>query len=162
MDAITMLREDHDNVRKLFTRFEQAGDNAHAEKRRLVDRMIEELTVHTYLEEYFFYPTVAGLDRPKGKGEDPEDLVKEAREEHAQVKRLLAELEDMSPEDETFDAKVKVVMDDVRHHAEEEEQEMFPEVRDAMGRSELQELGRQMLDAKTSAPKKPSQTEDAA
>jgi len=162
MDAITLLRDDHDNVRKLFTRFEHAGDNAHAEKRGLVDRMIEELTVHTYLEEYYLYPVVAGLDRPKAKAEDPEDLVKEAREEHAQVKRLLAELEGMSPEDDSFDAKVKVVMDDVRHHAEEEEREMFPEVRDAMSRPELQELGQQMLEAKKSAPKKPSQTEDAA
>lgn len=162
MDAITLLRDDHDNVRKLFTQFEHAGENAKAEKRRLVDKMLEELTVHTYIEEYYFYPAVAGLEPPKGKGEDPEDLVKEAREEHAQVKRLLAELEEMSPEDDTFDAKVKVVMDDVRHHAEEEEQEMFPEVREAMSRTELQELGQQMLEAKKSAPKKPSQAEDAA
>jgi hemerythrin superfamily protein len=156
MDAITLLREDHDNVRKLFTRFEQAGDNAHKEKKEIVDKIIEELTVHAYIEEEFFYPTVAKLE-PQGSGEEPEELVKEAEEEHAQVKTLLAELEGMSPEDEYFDAKVTVVIDNVRHHAEEEEEEMFPKVREAMGRNELQELGHRMLEAKEQAPKLPSQ-----
>jgi hemerythrin superfamily protein len=94
---------------------------------------------------------------PQGEGEEPEELVKEAEEEHAQVKTLLAELEGMSPEDEYFDAKVTVVIDNVRHHAEEEEEEMFPKVREAMGRNELQDLGQRMKDAKEKAPKLPSE-----
>lgn len=156
MDAITLLRDDHDNVRKLFTRFEQAGDNAKKEKREIVSKIIEELTVHAFIEEELFYPTVKGLE-PTGSGEEPEELVKEAEEEHAQVKTLLAELETMTPDDEYFDAKVTVVIDNVRHHAEEEEEEMFPKVREAMGRNELQELGQRMLDAKGRAPKLPSE-----
>lgn len=161
MDAITLLREDHDNVRKLFKRFEQTGDRAHKQKREIVDKIIGELTVHAFIEEQFFYPTVAGLEGPSGD-EEPEELVKEAQEEHAQVKRLLAELEGMDPEHEYFDAKVTVVIDNVRHHAEEEEQEMFPKVREAMGRRDLQDLGRQMLEAKKGAPRLPSEEPHAA
>ena len=155
MDAITLLREDHDNVRKLFKRFEEAGDNAHATKKEVADKIIEELTVHAFIEEQLFYPAVAKLD--VSNGEEPEELVKEAEVEHAQVKELLAELEGMSPEDEYFDAKVTVVIDNVRHHAEEEEEEMFPKVRKAMGRNELQELGERMQELKADAPKLPSE-----
>jgi hemerythrin superfamily protein len=161
MDAITLLRDDHDTVRKLFKRFEDAGDNAHKEKREIADKIIEELTVHTFIEEQLFYPAVAKLE-PQGSGDAPEELVKEAQEEHTQVKTLLAELEGMSPEDDYFDAKVTVVIDDVRHHAEEEEQEVFPKVRGAMGRKALQDLGQRMLDAKGRAPKRPSEEEHAA
>jgi len=157
MDAITILRDDHDTVRKLFTEFERAHDAGPATKQELANRIIEELTVHTFIEEELFYPAVEGL--PGGrKKETPQDMVKEAEEEHAQVKLLLAELEDMAPEDEYFDAKVTVVIDDVRHHAEEEEQEMFPAVREAMGRNDLQELGKRMLAAKETAPRRPSQS----
>jgi hemerythrin superfamily protein len=161
MDAITLLRDDHENVRKLFTRFEQAGDNAKKEKQEIVSKIIEELTVHAFIEEELFYPTVKGLE-PQGGGEEPEELVKEAEEEHAQVKTLLAELEGMTSEDEYFDAKVTVVIDNVRHHAEEEEEEMFPKVREAMGRNELQDLGQRMLEAKERAPKLPSEADAAA
>lgn len=159
MDAITLLRDDHDKVRKLFKEFEGAGDDAHQTKKRIVDQILEELTVHAYIEEELFYPAVKGLENPSGGGEEPEELVKEAEEEHAQVKTLLAEIEGMTPEDEYFDAKVTVVIDNVRHHAEEEEEEMFPKVRDAMGRGELQELGQKMLEAKERAPKRPSEEE---
>lgn len=161
MDAITLLREDHDNVRKLFRQFEEAGDEAHAQKREVVAKIIEELTIHAFIEEELFYPTVKGLKAEDG-GEEPEELVKEAEEEHAQVKTLLAELEGMSPEDENFDAKVTVVIDNVKHHAEEEEEEMFPKVREAMGRNDLQELGQRMLQAKEGAPRLPSEAEARA
>ncbi|MCA1726857.1 MAG: hemerythrin domain-containing protein [Actinobacteria bacterium] len=150
MDAITLLKDDHEKVRKLFREFEQAGDNAHKTKREIADKIIE---------EQLFYPSVKDLENPTDSGEEPEELVKEAEEEHAQVKTLLAELENMSPEDEYFDAKVTVVIDNVRHHAEEEEEEMFPKVRDAMGRNDLQELGQKMLELKERAPKLPSEEE---
>jgi hemerythrin superfamily protein len=160
MDAITLLREDHQKVRKLFREFEGAGEAASTEKRRIVDQIVEELTVHAFIEEQLFYPAVQRLENG-GKGEAPEDLVKEAQEEHAQVKRLLAELETMSPEDERFDAKVTVVIDDVSHHAEEEENEMFPKVRDLMGRNDLQDLGQRMAELKARAPRLPSEVVEA-
>jgi hypothetical protein len=119
-------------------------------------RSVEELTVHAFIEEQLFYPAVERLEKG-GIGDSPEDLVKEAEEEHAQVKLLLAELETMSPKDEYFDAKVTVVIDDVSHHAEEEEQEMFPKVRDLIARNDLQDLGQRMAELKERAPKLPSE-----
>jgi hemerythrin superfamily protein len=158
VDAITLLKEDHEKVRKLFERFEEAGDNAYRTKGDIAEKIIEELTVHAFIEEQLFYPAVRNLEPPED-GEEPEELVKEAEEEHAQVKALLAELENMSPEDEYFDAKVTVVIEDVRHHAKEEEEEMFPKVRKAMGRNDLQDLGQRMKDLKEIAPRRPSEEE---
>jgi hemerythrin superfamily protein len=161
MDAITLLRDDHQKVRKLFREFEGASEESPATKRRIVDQIVEELTVHAFIEEQLFYPAVKHL-QPEGGGEAPEDLVKEAEEEHAQVKLLLAELETMGAEEEYFDAKVTVVIDDVTHHAEEEEKEMFPKVREAMGRNDLQDLGQRMLELKETAPRLPSQEAGAS
>ncbi|MEV4604880.1 hemerythrin domain-containing protein [Amycolatopsis sp. NPDC049253] len=148
-DAIVLLKQDHKNVEKVFKQFEKAGDSAHREKRRLVDAMIEELTVHTYLEEEIFYPAA------RDAAPEEKDHVLESVEEHHVMVWLLSELQGFDPADETFDAKVTVLIENVRHHVEEEEGEWFPEVRKAMGRKRLQELGREMLDARSDAPKDP-------
>ena len=150
MDAITLLKDDHKTVEKLFKQFEKLGhDGDPAKKRELVDQMIQELAVHAHIEEQYFYPAVReGVP-------DEEDLVLEGLEEHHIVKWTLSELEGMGPEEERFDAKVTVLMEGVRHHVEEEEGEMFPVVRKAMGRKRLQELGEKLLEAKSSAPTKP-------
>src|SRR5436189_2638489 len=110
MDAITMLRDDHKKVRELVTRFAQAGEHAHKTKRDVVDRIIEELAVHAAIEEQVFYPAV------RSAVEEAEDEVLESLEEHHIVKWVLAELEDMAPEDERFEAKVTVLIENVRHH----------------------------------------------
>lgn len=149
MDAITLLRNDHKTVKALFTKFEKAGDNAKKTKRDLVDKMIEELAVHAAIEEQVFYPAV------REAVPDAEDTVLEGLEEHHIVKWTLSELEGMGPDDERFDAKVMVLIESVRHHIEEEEDEMFPEVREALGRKRLAELGEQMEKAKTIAPTRP-------
>ena len=149
MDAITLLKEDHRTVEQLFKRFEQAGDRAHVQKRQIVDRIIEELSVHAAIEEQVFYP-VARTTVP-----DAEDIALESLEEHHVVKWLLAELVDMDPAQERFDAKVTVLIENVRHHVEEEENEFFPMVRKALGRNELADLGETMADAKASAPTRP-------
>ncbi len=150
MDAITMLKDDHKTVEKLFKQFEKLGhDGDPAKKREVVDQMIKELAVHAHIEEQIFYPAV------RAKQPDEEDLVLEALEEHHIVKWTLSELEGMSPSEERFDAKVTVLMESVRHHVEEEEGEMFPDVRKALGRKRLQELGERMSQAKASAPTKP-------
>ncbi|MBG0829990.1 hemerythrin domain-containing protein [Planomonospora sp. ID67723] len=149
MDAIVLLKDDHKTVEKLFKQFEKAGEDAYDEKRKLVDQMIEELTAHAYIEEQIFYPTV--------RAEAPEvcEHVLESIEEHHVVVWMLSELKDMDPRDERFDAKVTVLMENVRHHVEEEEDEWFPEVRKAMGRNRLQELSEQMAEAKGKAPSQP-------
>ena len=149
MDAIVLLKDDHKTVEKLFKQFEKAGDNAAKTKRELVDQIIEELSVHAYIEEQIFYP-VAREAVP-----ETEDHVKESLEEHHIVKWVLEELRDMDPEDERFDAKVTVLMENVRHHVEEEEQEWFPEVRKELGRKKLQELGDRLEKAKIDAPRQP-------
>ncbi len=149
MDAITLLKEDHRTVEQLFKRFEQAGDRAHVQKRQIVDRIIQELSVHAAIEEQVFYP-VARTTVP-----DTEDIALESLEEHHVVKWLLAELVDMDPAQERFDAKVTVLIENVRHHVEEEENEFFPMVRKALGRNELADLGETLADAKASAPTRP-------
>ncbi|HKY67010.1 MAG TPA: hemerythrin domain-containing protein [Acidimicrobiales bacterium] len=149
MDAITMLKDDHRTVEKLFKRFEQAGDRAHVEKRTVVDRIIEELSIHAAVEEQLFYPVT------RATVPAVEDVALESLEEHHIVKWVLSELEHMDPEDERFDAKVTVLIENVRHHVEEEEGEYFPEVRSALGRKALGELGEAMATAKETAPTRP-------
>jgi hemerythrin superfamily protein len=148
-DAIVLLKNDHKTVEKLFKQFEKLGDGAHKTKRDVVDKIIEELSIHAAIEEQHFYPTI------REKAPDIGDDVLEGLEEHHVVKWTLSELKGMSPQAERFDAKVTVLIEMVRHHVEEEEGEMFPKVREAMGRKELQDLGETMEKAKTISPKQP-------
>ena len=149
MDAITLLRADHKTVEQLFKRFERAGDRAYVEKREVVDRIIEELSIHAAIEEQVFYP-VARETVPA-----TEDIALESLEEHHIVKWVLSELEQMEPADERFDAKVTVLIEKVRHHIKEEEDEFFPKVRDALGRTALSDLGEALAEAKKTAPTRP-------
>lgn len=149
MDAITLLKNDHKTVNALFRRFEKAGDRAVVEKREVVDRIIEELSTHAAIEEQLFYP-VARATVP-----DTADLALESLEEHHIVKLVLSELERMDPTDERFDAKVTVLIENVRHHVKEEEEDFFPKVRDELGRSALGDLGDAMVEAKKTAPTHP-------
>lgn len=149
MDAITFLKNDHKTVEQLFKRFEHAGDRAYVEKRQIVDRIIEELSQHAAVEELVFYPvtraTVDGV----------EHMALESLEEHHIVKWLLEELSDLDPSHERFDAKVTVLMENVRHHVKEEEGDYFPKVRHELGRTALGDLGEAMADAKETAPTHP-------
>lgn len=148
-DAIVLLKNDHKDVEKLFKQFEKLGDGAVKTKRKVVDQIIEALSTHAAIEEQHFYPTI------REQAPDVADDVLEGLEEHHIVKWTLSELEGMSPEAERFDAKVKVLMESVRHHVEEEESEMFPKVREALGRKELRELGDLMEKSKAISPKRP-------
>jgi len=119
--ATAILREDHQNVKKLFSDFEELSDNAHQRRRELFDEILKELTVHAQIEEEIFYPAIEATDE-----EEAVELVKEAQEEHKIVKTLLEELSEMSPDSDDFDAKMKVLKESVVHHADEEQEEMFP------------------------------------
>ncbi|MFK8907165.1 hemerythrin domain-containing protein [Streptomyces sp. YS-3] len=149
MDAIVLLREDHKNVEKLFKQFEKTGDDDHAERRKLADKIIEELTTHAFIEEEIFYPAA------RESAPDTTDHILESVEEHHAVVWMLSELKDMDPADERFKAKMTVLIENVRHHVEEEEDDWFPDVRKAMGRNRLTELGEQMQTARTKAPANP-------
>ena len=150
-DAIVLLKDEHKQIRKVFNDFEKAGENAHVTKGELVDTMIELLTVHTYLENEVMYPRVREL-LP-----DLEDDVLESYEEHHVADVLVVELAAMKPEDERFTAKTTVLIENVRHHMDEEEKDWFPKVRAGLGRKVLQELGEDMVKAKKKAPRRPSQ-----
>jgi hemerythrin superfamily protein len=149
MDAITLLKNDHKTVEDLFKKFEQAGDGAKKTKAKIVERIIQELAIHAAIEEMAFYPFI------KGVNDEITDDVLESLEEHHVVKWVLSELEGMSPDAERFDAKVTVLIENVRHHVEEEETEMFPLVRKALSRSDLDELGDLLAQAKKTAPTHP-------
>ncbi len=150
-DALVLLKDDHKEIKKLFKDFENAGDGALKTKGRLVEKIIELLTVHTYIENEVLYPRVREL-LP-----DLEDDVLESYEEHHVADVLAVELSAMTPDDERFVAKTTVLMENVLHHIEEEEDEWFPKVRDGLGRKELQEIGAEMIEARKKAPRKPSQ-----
>jgi hemerythrin superfamily protein len=150
-DAIVMLKQDHKEIRKLFREFRKAGDDAQARKGQIVERILEALTVHTYLENECMYPETRKL-LP-----EVEDDVLESYEEHHVADVLCMELAVMKPSDERFDAKVTVLMENVEHHMEEEEQEWFPEVREGLGRKTLQEMGARMAEMRKNAPRKPTQ-----
>jgi hemerythrin superfamily protein len=149
MDAITLLKTDHKAVEKLFKTFEKAGDGATATKARTVREIIAALSAHAAVEEQIFYPTV------RAEVPDTETEVLESLEEHHIVKWVLSELDGMTPEDDRFDAKVTVLIENVRHHVEEEESELFPTVREALGRKRLGEIGARMQEAKQTAPSHP-------
>lgn len=150
-DAIVLLKEEHQLILKAFKDFEAAGDQAYATKGRAVDRIIELLTAHTYIENEIMYPRVREL-LP-----EVEDDVLESYEEHHVADLLVVELAAMKPDDERFTAKTTVLIENVRHHIEEEEQDWFPQVREGLGRKVLQEIGAAMAEARTTAPTRPSQ-----
>jgi hemerythrin-like domain-containing protein len=150
-DAIVLLKQDHKEILKAFRDFERAGENATKRKGQLVDRIIELLTVHTYVENEVVYPRVQKL-LPRLN-----DDIDESFEEHHVADLLVVELAAMKPDAERFDAKTTVLIESVRHHIEEEEQDWFPKVRDGLGRKQLQEIGAEVLVAKKKAPRRPSQ-----
>ena len=133
----------------LFKRFERSGARAHKTRRKLVDRMVDELSVHAFIEEQVLYP--AAKERITAAKDD----VLEALEEHHVVKWQLQELIDLDPTDERFTAKVTVLTEHVRHHVKEEERELFPLLRSGFDRTHLLELGTELEQAKRAAPHHP-------
>ena len=124
-DAIALLTKDHENVKKLFKQYEKMKESASGEeKAALAAQVCLELTVHAQVEEELFYPTVR-------EAIDDSDLMDEAEVEHASAKDLIAQISDMDPDDEFFDAKVKVLGEYIDHHVKEEENEMFPKAKKA-------------------------------
>jgi hemerythrin superfamily protein len=148
-DAIVMLREDHKQIKRLFREFERAKESTASKRQRLADKMVKLLTEHTYIENEVMYPRVRELVP------ELEDDILESYEEHHVADLLVGELAMMRANDERFFAKAMVLIENVRHHIEEEETEWFPRVREALGRNQLQELGEDMKQARKNAPGPP-------
>jgi hemerythrin-like domain-containing protein len=137
-DAIALLRADHKAVTEMFDKFEKMkGDTP--QKKALVERICNELEVHTKIEEEIFYPTV----RPVLKDDD---MMDEATVEHAGAKDLIAQLRGMNPGEELYDAKVTVLSEYIKHHVKEEQNEMFPKVKKT--KLDLKELGERLKQRK--------------
>ena len=136
MKATDLLKKQHKEVKALF---KKVGSTENArERRRLMNDIATALEGHTTIEEEMFYPAVRGLETQKA-----EEMVLEAYEEHHVVKLVLAELPQVDPEDERFEAKMTVLSELVEHHADEEEKEMF-KLAQKLGKDELESLGEQM------------------
>jgi hemerythrin superfamily protein len=139
-DAIALLMADHKKVKKLFSDFDKLKEEGSDEaKAAIVDQICSELKIHTELEEEIFYPAVR-------KAIDDSDLMDEALVEHAGAKDLIAQLEDASPEDDLYDAKVTVLGEQIDHHVKEEEGDMFPKAKKA--KVDTEALGATMLKRK--------------
>jgi hemerythrin superfamily protein len=150
-DALVLLKADHKEIRRLFREFRAAGDKAVKKKAKIVGQIIELLTVHTYIENEVMYPQVRTL-LP-----DLDHDVLQSYEEHHVADVLCMELAAMPAGAEHFDAKTTVLIENVTHHIEEEEQAWFPQVRAGLGRKQLQELGAKLEQARKKAPRTPAQ-----
>jgi hemerythrin superfamily protein len=151
-DAIAMLTADHKKVKKLFADFDKLKDaGSDEDKASIVDQICNELKIHTELEEEIFYPAVR-------KAIDDGDLMDEALVEHAGAKELIAQLEDASPEDDLYDAKVTVLGEQIGHHVKEEEGDMFPKAKKA--KVDTEALGATMLKRKITLMEKMGMNDD--
>jgi hemerythrin-like domain-containing protein len=144
VDALTLLKEDHDKVKKLLSDLESTTERGAKTRSELFATIKGELTVHEIIEEEIFYPELR--DHPKAK-----DIVLEGYEEHHVVDLLMGELEALDVSDETWGAKAVVMKENVEHHIEEEEGEMFQKARQVFDRAELDDLGQRMATRKASA-----------
>jgi len=136
IDAVELLTQQHREVEEMFERFEKMTDRAKVSKKKLADEICKALIMHTTIEEEIFYPAT------REASEDTEDMVDEAVVEHASAKDLIAQIMEMDPDDDLYDAKVKVLSEMIDHHVEEEEKEMFPKTKQL--KLDLKALGQEM------------------
>lgn len=141
-DAIALLTADHREVSDMFKQFEELGDRAKASKQKLVEKICKSLIAHTQIEEEIFYPAI----REQKQIKDADDMVDEAIVEHQAAKDLIRQLQEANPEDDLYDAKVKVLGEEIEHHVKEEEEEMFKEARKSG--LDLKALGQEMAQRK--------------
>jgi len=139
MDALDLLKQDHQAVKSLFDQIDDAEDTK--QRKKLFDQIDTELNIHAHIEETVFYPEMQKIDELK-------EMVEEALEEHQEVKTLLEEMEALDPENEQFSASLEELMENVEHHVAEEEDEMFPKVREQCDQATLDRLGEQLESAK--------------
>ena len=143
MDCLELLTADHNRVRGLFKRFKDADEkNDTATMQEVAPKIVEELNIHMTIEEEIFYPAISG------KSADIKDTVYEGVEEHHVAKVLVSELQGMAPEGDEWIAKVKVLIESVEHHADEEESDMVPPVRSKTSAEQRESLGTKLANRK--------------
>lgn len=140
-DPFKLLKEDHKKVAKLFKELEGAGERAIKTKENLFEQLKSELELHTQIEEEYMYPLLEEADETK-------DMTLEAYEEHDIVKNLITEMEDEEIGSDVWEAKLKVMKENVEHHVSEEEEELFPEAEDVLSEEQLEQLAQSIIEAK--------------
>jgi len=135
-DAVALLIADHKEVAAMFEKYEGLSDRAFAAKKKLAEEICTALTEHVTAEEEIFYPAF------REAAARSDDLVDEAVVEHASAKDLIAQIQGMSPEEEMYDAKVKVLGEMIEHHVKEEEEEMFPKAKKT--KMDMESLGQEI------------------
>ena len=148
MDAITLLKQDHQKLKKLMSELEKTTERGVKTREELFGKLMAELTVHERIEEEIFYPAV----KERAETKQVEELIAESYEEHHFVDMIAEEIKETPFEAEEWAAKFKVMMENIEHHAiEEEEGKLFPKVQRAFSKAELEDLGARMLELKESA-----------
>ncbi len=149
-DALQMLVHDHRRVDQLYERLRSAGAAGRADdQKQIAEEIIAELSVHATVEEQVLYP--ASRDALA----EGDSLVDESLHEHQEMKEILADLDGAAPDDPGFSENFEKLMGELRHHVEEEENELFPQLRSALGEHRLMEMGQQLAEAKRRAPTRP-------
>jgi hemerythrin superfamily protein len=148
VDALELLKEDHQKVKELFEEVEEAEDQK--EKTRIFSEIQAELETHARIEEAVFYPAME-------QHQELKDMVLESIEEHRQIKTLLKEIDNLKSDSEKFEPKLSVLMENVEHHAEEEEEgKMFPKIREICSQEDLEKLGEELEAEKNKRQRKAS------
>ena len=142
MNAFTLLKEDHEKVSGIFAKLEETTERAEKTRTELFAQLKQELEIHAHIEETIFYPELK-------REAETREITLEGFEEHHVVKMLLKELDDMSVDSEQWTAKLKVLKENVEHHVEEEEGEMFQKARQVIDEDEINRLGERMQELKT-------------
>jgi len=137
MDAIALLKADHETVAGIFEKLEDTTERAIKTREEFFTKLKQELDIHAHIEETIFYPVLK-------KSDETRDITMEGIQEHHVVKVLLRELDAMGVGSETWTAKLKVLKENVEHHVEEEEEDMFVKAREVLSKEQLEELGAQM------------------
>ncbi|ADP84464.1 hemerythrin domain-containing protein [Pseudofrankia inefficax] len=148
-DALVLLKVDHEEIRTAFERFDEASGGTSAARGAVARNIIELLTVHTYVENEVVYPEVQAL-LPELREE-----VLESHEEHHVADLLTMELAALRHDADSFTAKATVLIENVTHHIDEEEERWFPTVRERLSRAKISEIGQRLLEAKEQAPRGP-------
>jgi hemerythrin superfamily protein len=146
-NPVELLKSDHQKVKQLFAQFEAAGEDE-TRKKALFNEIMRELQIHTKIEEEIFYPAVKKMDS---------EMAVEAVEEHNIVDWIISQMKKLSPGDEKYDAKFTTLKENVEHHIDEEEKEMFPEAERKLG-GQMNALGKQMMERKEALMKRGTRT----
>jgi hemerythrin superfamily protein len=139
MNALEVLKQDHQKVKGLFQEVKQTTDQT--KRKELFDKIDTELEIHAHIEEIVFYPVIE-------EHKEFKDMVAEALQEHQEAKALLGELEELGADNHDFGSKLGELMEAVEHHVEEEEGEMFPKILGVFDEDELEQLGQELESAK--------------